>query len=220
MGKEPLVFTSNVTFFVGENGSGKSTLLEAMAVAYGLNPEGGTQNYVYRTHDSHSALHEGIDMRRDLLRPWNTFFLRAESFYNVASKAEDYSLLPGGEGMTYRNPATGRRSYLHEMSHGEAFLGFIQDSSKENGLYFLDEPEAALSPSRSSRCSMRCTSLPSTEASSSWRRTLRFCLGCRGRRSSPLTVTAARDLLRGDRGVSSDGALHQRREGLLRRLLG
>lgn len=148
LGKEPLAFTRNVTFFVGENGSGKSTLLEAMAVAYGLNPEGGTQNYVFRTHDSHSALHEGIDMRRGLLRPWNTFFLRAESFYNVASKAEDYSLSPGGEGMTYRNPATGRRSYLHEMSHGEAFLGFIQDSSKENGLYFLDEPEAALSPSR------------------------------------------------------------------------
>ena len=80
LGKEPLVFTSNVTFFVGENGSGKSTLLEAMAVAYGLNPEGGTENYVFRTHDSHSALHEGVDMRRDLLRPWNTFFLRAESF--------------------------------------------------------------------------------------------------------------------------------------------
>ncbi len=141
LGEEPLALTGNVTFFVGENGSGKSTLLEAMAVAYGLNPEGGTANYAFRTHDSHSALHEGIEMMRGPLRPWSTFFLRAESFYNVASKAGDY-------GQAYHNPATGRRAQLHEMSHGEAFLGFIQDCSKENGLYFLDEPEAALSPSR------------------------------------------------------------------------
>ena len=148
LGEEPLCFTSNVTFFVGENGSGKSTLLEAMAVAYGLNPEGGTANYQFATHDSHSMLREGIEMQRDVLRPWSTFFLRAESFYNVASKAEDYSRWPGDRGVTYHNPATGRKQLLHEMSHGEAFLGFIQDSSKENGLYFLDEPEAALSPSR------------------------------------------------------------------------
>lgn len=148
LGERPLAFTGGVTFFVGENGSGKSTLLEAMAVAYGLNPEGGTQNYAFSTHDSHSCLHEGIWMARGPLRPWSTFFLRAESFYNVATKAEDYALWPGSRGMTYTNPATGRRVYLHEMSHGEAFLGFIQDSSKENGLYFLDEPEAALSPSR------------------------------------------------------------------------
>lgn len=141
LGESPLTLTSNVTFLVGENGSGKSTLLEAMAVAYGLNPEGGTRNYAFSTRDTHSALHEGIFMRRGRLRPWATFFLRAESFYNVATEA-------GAAGVTYRNPATGRSSYLHEMSHGEAFLGFIQDSSKENGLYFLDEPEAALSPSR------------------------------------------------------------------------
>ena len=142
LGTHPLRFTSNVTFFVGENGSGKSTLLEGMAVAYGLNPEGGTGNYAFSTRDSHSALHEGIMMRRDVLRPWSTFFLRAESFYNVATAAEGYL------GQTYTNPATGGRRLLHQMSHGEAFLGFIQDCSKENGLYFLDEPEAALSPSR------------------------------------------------------------------------
>ena len=96
LGEEPLAFTSNVTFFVGENGSGKSTLLEAMAVAWGLNPEGGTANYAFRTHDSHSALHEGIEMRRGPLRPWSTFFLRAESFYNVASRSEDYDLMGDG----------------------------------------------------------------------------------------------------------------------------
>lgn len=148
LGEEPLRFTSNVTFFVGENGSGKSTLLEGMAVAYGLNPEGGTSGYTFSTYDSHSALHEGIQMVRDVLRPWSTFFLRAESFYNVATEAERCTMVPSGSGLRYRNPATGRDQPLHEMSHGEAFLGFIQDSSKENGLYFLDEPEAALSPSR------------------------------------------------------------------------
>ena len=142
LGERPLALTSNVTFFVGENGSGKSTLLEAMAVAWGLNPEGGTRNYAFSTRDSHSALSEGIEMRRGLLRPWSAFFLRAESFYNVATAAEGYGR------MAYRNPATGRRRLLHEMSHGEAFLGFIQDASKENGLYLLDEPEAALSVSR------------------------------------------------------------------------
>ncbi|MEF2649710.1 AAA family ATPase [Collinsella tanakaei] len=148
LGTCPLQFTSNVTFLVGENGSGKSTLIEAMAVAYGLNPEGGARNYTFSTRDSHSALYEGVFMRRGRLQPWTTFFLRAESFYNVATEAEACSLFTGTSGVKYRNPATGRRAYLHEMSHGEAFLGFIQDSSKENGLYFLDEPEAALSPSR------------------------------------------------------------------------
>ena len=138
LGATPLQFDSNVTFLVGENGSGKSTLIEAMAVAYGLNPEGGTRNYAFSTRDSHSALYEGVFMRRGRLQPWTTFFLRAESFYNVATEAEACSLLPGTSGVRYHNPATGRRAYLHEMSHGEAFLGFIQDSSKENGLYFLD----------------------------------------------------------------------------------
>ncbi len=142
LGFEPLELAGSVTFFVGENGSGKSTLLEAMAVAYGLNPESGTANYAFSTRDSHSSLHEGIEMGRGLLRPWSTFFLRAESFYNVATAAESYA------GMTYTNPATGALELLHQMSHGEAFLGFIQDRAKENGLYFLDEPEAALSPSR------------------------------------------------------------------------
>lgn len=142
LGDRPLELASSVAFFVGENGSGKSTLLEAMAVAWGLNPEGGTRNYAFSTRDTHSALSEGIEMRRGLLRPRGAFFLRAESFYNVATAAEGYG------DVAYRDPVTGRRRLLHEMSHGEAFLGFIQDASRENGLYFLDEPEAALSPSR------------------------------------------------------------------------
>nr|WP_317439977.1 AAA family ATPase [uncultured Collinsella sp.] len=148
LGERSLAFDSNVTFFVGENGSGKSTLLEAMAVAYGLNAEGGTSNYTFATRDSHSVLHEGIYMERGRLAPRSSFFLRAESFYNVASEADRCSMRPGLPGAMYTNPVTGARVPLHEMSHGEAFLGFIQDGSRDNSLYFLDEPEAALSPAR------------------------------------------------------------------------
>lgn len=133
----PLYFSSNVTFFVGENGSGKSTLLEAMAVAYGLNPEGGSLNYRFATRDTHASLHEAVHMGRDPLRPWGTFFLRAESFYNVATASEGYESLYQGKTRT-----------LHQLSHGEAFLATVQEDFRENGLYFLDEPEAALSVSR------------------------------------------------------------------------
>lgn len=107
LGTCPLQFTSNVTFLVGENGSGKSTLIEAMAVAYGLNPEGGTRNYTFSTHDSHSALYEGVFMRRGRLQPWTTFFLRAESFYNVATEAEACSLFPGAVRREIPQPSDG-----------------------------------------------------------------------------------------------------------------
>ena len=135
LGSLPLAFTSNVTFFVGENGTGKSTLIEAMAVAYGLNPEGGSRNYRFATHDTHASLHEAVHLIRDPLQPWGTYFLRAESFYNVATASERYE-----SRYLSRN--------LHELSHGEAFLATIQNDFRENGLYFLDEPEAALSVSR------------------------------------------------------------------------
>jgi predicted ATPase len=133
-----LLLTHPVTFFVGENGSGKSTLLEAMAVAYGLNPEGGSRNYAFSTRDTHSTLHEAVHLMRSFERPWQAWFLRAESFYNVASAAEGYDDLRFGPD----------KVRLHELSHGEAFLMAIQSDFRENGLYFLDEPEAALSPMR------------------------------------------------------------------------
>lgn len=131
---DKLEFESPVVFFVGENGSGKSTLLEAMAVAYGLNPEGGSKNYKFSTYDSHSDLHESIRLIKGY-KPikWGYFF-RAESFYNVASKEEEYYQ---GQGKAY-----------HQKSHGESFLTLIQSQIKEDSLYFLDEPEAALSPQR------------------------------------------------------------------------
>lgn len=141
---EKLEFSRNVTFFVGENGTGKSTLLEGIAVAYGFNAEGGTKNYSFSTYDSHSQLYHAIRITRGFRKPKASYFLRAESFYNVASKAEDYR--DGDAVETYYERYGGKS--LHEQSHGESFLALIQGNFIGNGLYILDEPEAALSPQR------------------------------------------------------------------------
>lgn len=134
--EDRLEFTKDITFFVGENGSGKSTLLEAIAVAYGFNPEGGSRNYDFSTYDSHSELHNAIKMSRGIRKPEWSYFLRAESFYNVATKEEDYA------------DRTHPSQKFHEKSHGESFLALVQGNFRANGLYLLDEPEAALSPQR------------------------------------------------------------------------
>lgn len=131
-----LVFHKNITFFVGENGSGKSTLLEAIAVACGFNPEGGMKNYFFSTYNSHSSLHEALKISKGYRKVSWGYFLRAESFYNVATKEEDYA------------DSTHPSLKYHERSHGESFLAIIQNQLKENGLYIFDEPEAALSPQR------------------------------------------------------------------------
>ena len=131
-----LTFHKPVTFFVGENGSGKSTLLEAIAVAYGFNPEGGTKNYNFSTYDSHSELCNAMRLIRGFNKPGWGYFLRAESFYNVATAEDEYSRVGGIP------------KHLHEKSHGESFLAMAQDNFKGNGIYLLDEPEAALSPQR------------------------------------------------------------------------
>jgi predicted ATPase len=134
-----LVLHPNVTFLVGENGSGKSTLVEAIAVAFGLNAEGGNKNYNFGTRESHSALHKHLVLARGHTRPWDCFFLRAETFYNVASYVEEL----GGPAAD----AYGERS-LHEQSHGESFFALFRERFRGQGLYLLDEPEAALSPMR------------------------------------------------------------------------
>ena len=132
-----ITFRNPVTFFVGENGSGKSTLLEAIAVAAGFNPEGGTRNYSFSTYDSHSELCDHITLIKGPRHPKWGYFLRAESFYNVATKEEEYGRLsPRGS------------QYYHLKSHGESFLAMAENNLKENGLYIFDEPEAALSPQR------------------------------------------------------------------------
>ena len=132
-----LAFHSPITFFVGENGTGKSTLLEAMAVAYGFNPEGGTVNYSFSTYDSHSELWDAVTLSKSFKKVHCGYFLRAESFYNVATKEDEYGKMPGGVPLN-----------LHKKSHGESFLTIINEYFKSDGLFFLDEPEAALSPQR------------------------------------------------------------------------
>ena len=135
-GLDSLAFRRNVTFFAGENGSGKSTLLEALAAAYGFNPEGGTINYRFSTYDDLSGLADALRLTRNArIRPSAGYFFRAESFFNVATaimeKYNDDGKLPD----------------YHRESHGESFLDFLSHSDRQ-GLYLMDEPEAALSPQR------------------------------------------------------------------------
>lgn len=138
-----LPFRRPVTFFVGENGIGKSTLIEAIAVCAGFNPEGGTRNFSFNTKNTHSDLWEHLTLIRGIRRPKDGFFLRAESFYNFSTNLDqldsDMSFGP-----PIRNSYGGRS--LHEQSHGESFLATVENRFGGNGLYILDEPEAALSP--------------------------------------------------------------------------
>jgi predicted ATPase len=134
-----LSFHPKVTFLVGENGSGKSTLLEAVAVECGLNPEGGSRNFNFATRASHSPLSECIRLAKAPTTSADCYFLRAESFYNVATEIErlgsDLVLAYGGKS-------------LHEQSHGESFFALFEHRFRDHGLYLMDEPEAALSPKR------------------------------------------------------------------------
>jgi predicted ATPase len=134
---EKLQLHDKVTFFIGENGTGKSTLIEAMAVAAGFNAEGGSRNFNFATRRTESDLHQVLRLVRSARRQRDGYFLRAESLYNVASTIDDLEVAD----------SYGGRS-LHAQSHGESFLALALHRFGSNGLYFLDEPEAALSPSR------------------------------------------------------------------------
>lgn len=131
-----------VTFLVGENGIGKSTFIEALAVSQKLNPEGGTQNFIFKTNDTHSNLCDYFHSYGHGNIPKTKFFLRAESFYNFSSEVQRLEK----DGFVGLYNAYG--GDLHECSHGESFIRLIQNRFTGNGLYMLDEPEAALSPSR------------------------------------------------------------------------
>ncbi len=139
-----LSFNKKVTFIVGENGTGKSTLVEAIAVAFGFNPEGGSRNFAFSTNESHSELWKHLTLsKQDIAK--DGFFLRAESFYNVASNIDEMDRQPAASGFIIES--YGGVS-LHEQSHGESFMALVQNRFGGNGLYILDEPEAALSPKR------------------------------------------------------------------------
>lgn len=151
-----LQFTKPVTFIVGENGVGKSTLIEGIAVAMGFNPEGGTVNFSFSTKESHSDLHEYLTVSRGYKRHRDGFFLRAESFYNVASNIDDMDSEPG---LGAKVISSYGGVSLHKQSHGESFMALVENRFYGNGLYILDEPEAALSPMRLMRLMYRIKEL-------------------------------------------------------------
>ena len=122
---------ADVTFFVGENGAGKSTILEAIAIGMGLPSEGGNRD-VSRNEQDASSLQDYLRLGRSFKKPKASYFLRAESLFNVFS---------------YYEAVGSSRGALHQRSHGEAFMDVMLDF-RPGGLYLLDEPEAALSPSR------------------------------------------------------------------------
>ncbi len=132
---ESLEFHEDVTFFVGENGSGKSTLLEAIALHQGFSLEGGSKNVTLNTHDNASKLQDFLTISKGFGKPSDYYFLRAESFYNVATYMEELKYDVAGK-------------FLHEQSHGESFMAVISQKLRGKGLYIFDEPEAALSPNR------------------------------------------------------------------------
>ncbi|MNZ90576.1 recombination protein F [compost metagenome] len=144
-GLDTLEFHPKVTYLVGENGMGKSTLMEAIAVGLGFNPEGGTINFNFSTEETHSELHRYLRLVRSPFKPRDGFFFRAESYYNLATNIDEMD----------REIASARRiidSYggrsLHQQSHGESFFAAFLHRFNGNGLYIMDEPEAALSPFR------------------------------------------------------------------------
>jgi predicted ATPase len=126
----------DVTFFVGENGAGKSTVLEAIAVALGLPAEGGTRN-VLREQQAVSPLHRHLKLARGFKQPRFSYFLRAESAFSMFNYLDEAA-------MEFGSPPPPR---LNFNSHGEAFMRVLQGFSGD-GLYLMDEPEAALSPNR------------------------------------------------------------------------
>lgn len=158
---ENLDIHPKVTYIIGENGMGKSTFLEAIAVALGFNPEGGTINFSFSTQDTHSELHQFIRLIRGFRKPKDGFFFRAETYYNLATNIDEMDRAP-----SYGRPiidSYGGKS-LHRLSHGEAFFATFLHRFNGNGLYILDEPEAALSPFRQMAMLSRIHSLIKTNS--------------------------------------------------------
>ncbi len=138
-----IAFPDRVTFLVGENGTGKSTLLEAIAVACGFHPSGGSRNNVYDFQPTEADLSEHLKLVWTV-RMNHGFFLRAESFYNFASHIDELRKIPKAGEDAYK-PYGGIS--LHHQSHGESFLSLFKHRLT-HGIFLFDEPEAALSPQR------------------------------------------------------------------------
>ncbi len=136
LAEHPLELRKPITFLTGDNGAGKSTLVEAVAVAAGFNAEGGSQSFRFATRATESSLGDHLTLSWGVRKPRTGYFLRAESFYNVATEIDR---IGGGIHRSY-----GGRS-LHERSHGESFIDLMTHRFGGRGLYVLDEPEAALS---------------------------------------------------------------------------
>jgi len=136
---EEIDVRSRLVFFVGENGSGKSTLIEAIAAHYGFGYEGGNRNYSSATTDSVRAVDPLVKALRIAFttRTGKGFYLRAESFFNIATSVDQIG---------FYEPYGGKS--LHSQSHGESFLSLLKNRFTRRGFYLIDEPEAALSPSR------------------------------------------------------------------------
>lgn len=140
-----LDFHPKVTYLIGENGMGKSTLIEGIAVGLGFNAEGGSKNFSFDTQLTHSDLHNYLKFSKGVHRMKDGFFLRGESFYNVASQIDKLDKEPGAGGAII--DSYGGKS-LHEQSHGESFWALLTHRFGGSGLYILDEPESALSITR------------------------------------------------------------------------
>ena len=144
-----------VTYLIGENGSGKSTLLEAVALAAGMNAEGGSSNFAFSTRESHSELWRSLRLVRGTRRPRTDFFLRAESLFTAGTYLEQLRADPGAAAGTGNPLASYGGTSLHEQSHGESFLAVMINRFGPDGFYLLDEPEAALSTQNCLTCLRR-----------------------------------------------------------------
>ena len=132
---QALTFDSPITFFSGENGTGKSTLLEAIAINLGFNAEGGSKNFNFSANDTHSKLYESLRITKGSRRATDGFFLRSESFYNLATYAEEIGL----DFSEYGDKS------IHQQSRGEGVFNLINHRFRGNGVYLLDEPDSGLS---------------------------------------------------------------------------
>lgn len=132
-----LRFDKGITFFCGENGTGKSTLLEAVGIAFGFNPEGGSRNYTFSTRPTHSQLHDFIRLDRSLYRPLDGYFVRSDTLFNLISATDELE-----DDQRYYGGVS-----LHARSHGESIMALITRRFRPEGFYILDEPETGLSQS-------------------------------------------------------------------------